>query len=72
LADEADIFFDAVLVACPARDLAFLPGKALAATAVKTPVKATLPPINQRLIRASLRSPASLVLGEWCAVMQSW
>jgi len=71
VADEAEISFDAVPVACPSIELAVLPGKALAATAVNTPVKATLPPISQRLMRASLRRPASLVLGEWCAVMQS-
>lgn len=38
-----------------------LPGKALAATAVSTPVRAVLPAISQRLERASLRRAASRV-----------
>jgi hypothetical protein len=36
-----------------------LPGKAWAATSVSTPVSATLPAINQRLVRVSLRRAAS-------------
>jgi len=45
-------------------DLIVLPGKALAATAVKTPVKVTLPASNQRLASTSLRNAASLALEE--------
>jgi hypothetical protein len=42
--------------------LAFaLPGKACAATSESTPVRATLPAIIQRLMRASLRRAASRV-----------
>ncbi len=46
---------------CPvlAEVLAVLPGKALAATSVSTPVRATLPAISQRLTRPSLRRAAS-------------
>lgn len=66
-----------VLLECPAfavrapGDLIVLPGKALAATAVSTPVKVTLPATSQRLVSTSLRSPASLALDECGGVMQS-
>jgi hypothetical protein len=38
-----------------------LPGKALAATSERTPVRVTLPAISQRLMRASLRRALSRV-----------
>ena len=50
-----------------------LPGKALAATAVNTPVRAALPAISQRLQRASRRRATSRERMVWglrgiCAV----
>jgi len=65
------------LFACPVfappapEDLIVLPGKALAAATVSTPVKVTLPARSQRLASTSLRSPASLALDEGDGIMQS-
>ena len=65
------------MLECPAfavwapGDLIVLPGKALAATAVSTPVKVTLPATSMRLVSTSRRSPASLAWDECGGVMQS-
>jgi hypothetical protein len=53
-----------VLEAC----LTVLPGKALAATSVSTPVRTTLPAISQRLIVWSWRSAASRVWVVWFGI----
>lgn len=55
------------LLAAPAAlaRLSVFPGKALAATAVSTPVRVALAAIIQRLQRASRRSAASRELGVW-------
>ncbi len=45
--------------------LSVLPGKALAATAVSTPVRVALPAISQRLARLSRRRAASRVREVW-------
>jgi hypothetical protein len=63
--------FAAVFAARAPEDLIVLPGKALAATAVSTPVKVTLPASSQRLVSTSLRSPASLALDEGGGIIQS-
>jgi hypothetical protein len=75
--DELWVWCVEVLLECPVfaawapEDLIVLPGKALAATAVRTPVKVTLPASSQRLASTSLRSPASLALEEDGGIMQS-
>lgn len=75
--DELWVWCVEVLLECPVfaawtpEDLIVLPGKALAATAVRTPVKVTLPASSQRLASTSLRSPASLAWEEGGGFMQS-
>jgi hypothetical protein len=67
-----EVLFECPLFAARAlEDLIVLPGKALAATAVSTPVKVTLPASNQRLASTSLRSPASLAWEEDGGIIQS-
>lgn len=51
-------FLEALVVACLA---VFLPANALAATSESTPVRTTLPAINQRVMRLRSRSAASRV-----------
>jgi hypothetical protein len=48
--------------------LTVLPGKALAATSENTPVSATEPATNQRLVRLNLRRAASLAFVGLCGI----